>query len=144
MEPQLLKLLRNLWYYIVLFGLAPPIQKVPASSKSASLSRSQVTMSRSQQTMNGAYAISGPYLLSPDWSAAIFRLTLATPPLVSSGKKYSVSLFGHSEKKMVLCLNTFQFMNKSWLCFIGTVSNKFCTSNLIILVETHCMQLLVL
>lgn len=41
-------------------------------------------MSRSQQTMNGAYAINGPYLLSPDWSAAIFRLALATPPLVSS------------------------------------------------------------
>jgi len=83
MEPQLLKLLRNLWYYITLFGLAPPIQKVPLSSKSASLSRSHVTMSRSQQTMNGMYAISGPYLLSPDWSAAIYRLALATPPLVS-------------------------------------------------------------
>lgn len=40
-------------------------------------------MSRSQQTMNGMYAINGPYLLSPDWSAAICRLTLATPPLVS-------------------------------------------------------------
>lgn len=83
MEPQLLKLLRNLWFYIALFGLAPPIQKVPMSSKSASLSRSQVTMSRSQQTMNGMYAISGPYLLSPDWAAAVIRLTLATPALVS-------------------------------------------------------------
>ena len=83
MEPQLLKLLRNLWFYIALFGLAPPIQKVPMSSKSASLSRSQVTMSRSQQTLNGMYAINGPYLLSPDWSAAVYRLTLATPPLVS-------------------------------------------------------------
>jgi len=83
MEPQLLKLLRNLWFYIALFGLAPPIQKVPLSSKSASLSRSQVTLSRNQQTMNGIYAINGPYLLSPDWSAAIYRLTLVTPPLVS-------------------------------------------------------------
>lgn len=40
-------------------------------------------MSRNQQTMNGMYAINGPYLLSPDWSAAVYRLTLATPPLVS-------------------------------------------------------------
>lgn len=88
MEPQLLKLLRNLWFYIALFGLAPPIQKVPMSSKSASLSRSQVTMSRSQQTMNGMYAISGPYLLSPDWAAAVIRLTLATPALVVNPMKW--------------------------------------------------------
>lgn len=88
MEPQLLKLLRNLWFYIALFGLAPPIQKVPLSSKSASLSRSQVTLSRNQQTVNGVYAINGPYLLSPDWSAAIYRLTLVTPPLVVNPMKW--------------------------------------------------------
>ncbi|KAG0598394.1 hypothetical protein M758_12G069200 [Ceratodon purpureus] len=88
MEPQQLKLLRSLWFYIAFFGLAPPILKVPMSSKSASLSRSQVTMSRSRQTMNGMYAISGPYLLSPDWSAAVCRLALATPPLVVNSMKW--------------------------------------------------------
>uniref|UniRef100_A0A7C9DW51 1-phosphatidylinositol 4-kinase n=1 Tax=Opuntia streptacantha TaxID=393608 RepID=A0A7C9DW51_OPUST len=39
-EPSLLKLFRNLWFYVALFGLAPPIQKNqnPAKPSSSPLS----------------------------------------------------------------------------------------------------------
>lgn len=76
MELPLLKLVRNLWFYIALFGLAPPIQKSQASSKSSSMGRSQAFMS-------GIQSVSGPYLWSPEWSASVRRLSLVTPPLVS-------------------------------------------------------------
>ncbi|GER42249.1 phosphatidylinositol 4-kinase family protein [Striga asiatica] len=41
-EPSLLKLFRNLWFYIALFGLAPPIQKTQTTTKSVSTALSSV------------------------------------------------------------------------------------------------------
>ncbi|CAA2964443.1 phosphatidylinositol 4-kinase alpha 1-like isoform X1 [Olea europaea subsp. europaea] len=35
-EPSVLKQFRNLWFYIALFGLAPPIQKTKVMTKSVS------------------------------------------------------------------------------------------------------------
>ncbi|XWS39824.1 hypothetical protein CRYUN_Cryun18bG0087700 [Craigia yunnanensis] len=41
-EPSLLKLFRNLWFYVALFGLAPPIQKTQTPIKSVSTTLNSV------------------------------------------------------------------------------------------------------
>ena len=74
-EPTLLKLFRNLWFYIVLFGLAPPIQKVQVRSKN---------VSASVPSLGNITAVAGPYLWDTKWSAAVIRITQGTPPLVSN------------------------------------------------------------
>lgn len=56
-EPSLLKLFRNLWFYIALFGLAPPIVKPQPAG--------------------------GPYMWNTQWSLAVQRISQGTPPLVS-------------------------------------------------------------
>lgn len=76
-EPSLLKLFRNLWFYIVLFGLAPPIQQnqPPAKSFSSSLNSAGSDMA--------LQAVSGPYLWNSQWSLAVQCIAQGTPPLVS-------------------------------------------------------------
>ncbi|KAH0920787.1 hypothetical protein HID58_020805 [Brassica napus] len=61
-EPSLLKLFRNLWFYIALFGLAPPIVK-PQPAR-------------------------GPYMWNTQWSLAVQRISQGTPPLVVSSVKW--------------------------------------------------------
>jgi phosphatidylinositol 4-kinase len=75
-EPSLLKLLRNLWFYIVMFGLAPPIQKGQPITLPRSMS------SGSQGTISIMQTVGGPYMWNLDWSTAVHRLTQFTPPLV--------------------------------------------------------------
>ncbi|XP_047337579.1 phosphatidylinositol 4-kinase alpha 1-like [Impatiens glandulifera] len=83
-EPSLLKLFRNLWFYIALFGLAPPIEKnqVPAKPVSTTLNTAGSTGSVALQ------AVGGPYMWSSDWSAAVQRISQGTPPLVVSSVKW--------------------------------------------------------
>ncbi|KAL6637046.1 hypothetical protein ACP70R_024618 [Stipagrostis hirtigluma subsp. patula] len=83
-EPSLLKLFRNLWFYIVLFGLAPPIQSNQAPTKpvSTSLGTTDSTSSIALQ------AVAGPYMWNSQWILAVQRIAQGTPPLVVSSVKW--------------------------------------------------------
>lgn len=78
-SPSLLKLFRNLWFYIALFGLAPPIQKVQSAYKTTSSS----TPIQGGTSAVALQAVTGPYLWNTQWSAAVIEITKGTPPLVS-------------------------------------------------------------
>ncbi|OEL35958.1 Phosphatidylinositol 4-kinase alpha 1 [Dichanthelium oligosanthes] len=82
-EPSLLKLFRNLWFYIVLFGLAPPIQKNEAPTKPVSTSLNVETSSAI-----ALQAVAGPYMWNSQWSVAVQRIAQGTPPLVVSSVKW--------------------------------------------------------
>ena len=79
-EPSLLKLFRNLWFYIALFGLAPPIQKnqLPSSKSVSSILNSLGSMGSV-----ALQAVLGPYMWNAQWSSAVQRIAQGTPPLVS-------------------------------------------------------------
>uniref|UniRef100_A0A5B7AN74 1-phosphatidylinositol 4-kinase n=1 Tax=Davidia involucrata TaxID=16924 RepID=A0A5B7AN74_DAVIN len=83
-EPSLLKLFRNLWFYVALFGLAPPIQKTQAPIKSVS------TVLNSVGSMGAIalQAVGGPYMWNTQWASAVQRISQGTPPLVVSSVKW--------------------------------------------------------
>ncbi|KAL7118815.1 hypothetical protein ACP275_02G024800 [Erythranthe tilingii] len=83
-EPSLLKLFRNLWFYIALFGLAPPIQKTPATAKSVSTTLNSVGSMGNIPLQ----AVGGPYMWNSLWSSAVQRISQGTPPLVVSSVKW--------------------------------------------------------
>lgn len=83
-EPSLLKLFRNLWFYIALFGLAPPLQSHHAMTKSVSTTLNSV----GSMGAIALQAVSGPYMWSADWSSAVQRISQGTPPLVVSSVKW--------------------------------------------------------
>ncbi|XP_019197522.1 PREDICTED: phosphatidylinositol 4-kinase alpha 1-like isoform X1 [Ipomoea nil] len=83
-EPSLLKLFRNLWFYVALFGLAPPIQKNQGVSKPISTTLNSVG---SMGTI-ALQAVSGPYMWNSQWSSAVQRISQGTPPLVVSSVKW--------------------------------------------------------
>lgn len=81
-EPSLLKLFRNLWFYIALFGLAPPIMKTPTpAGKSTSNSVNSGSMNAALQ------AVGGPYMWNTQWALAVQRISQGTPPLVSQSRR---------------------------------------------------------
>nr|GEZ23782.1 phosphatidylinositol 4-kinase alpha 1 [Tanacetum cinerariifolium] len=77
-EPSLLKLFRNLLFYIAEFGLAPPVVKSPISLKPNSTTLSN----------GGKTTVGGPYMWNPEWSSAVQRISQGTPPLVVSSVKW--------------------------------------------------------
>ncbi|WZZ64016.1 hypothetical protein YC2023_075386 [Brassica napus] len=82
-EPSLLKLFRNLWFYIALFGLAPPILKASTpAGKSTSNSVNSGSMNAALQ------AVGGPYMWNTEWVLAVQRISQGTPPLVVSSVKW--------------------------------------------------------
>ncbi|XP_078444700.1 phosphatidylinositol 3- and 4-kinase family protein [Wolffia australiana] len=83
-EPSLLKLFRNLWFYIALFGLAPPIQQNQIAVKPTS------TMLSSSGSVSAVVlqAVTGPYMWNERWSAAVNHIALHTPALVVSSVKW--------------------------------------------------------
>ncbi|XP_062093052.1 phosphatidylinositol 4-kinase alpha 1 isoform X1 [Humulus lupulus] len=83
-EPSLLKLFRNLWFYVALFGLAPPIQKTQPPIKSVSTTLNSVG---SMGTI-ALQAVGGPYMWNTQWSSAVQRIAQGTPPLVVSSVKW--------------------------------------------------------
>ncbi|KAJ4961690.1 hypothetical protein NE237_021600 [Protea cynaroides] len=83
-EPSLLKLFRNLWFYVALFGLAPPIQKSQLPTKSISTSLNSV----GSMSALALQAVAGPYMWNSEWSLAIQRISQGTPPLVVSSVKW--------------------------------------------------------
>lgn len=83
-EPSLLKLFRNLWFYIALFGLAPPIQKGQAFTKSVSTSLNSV----GSIGVIAVQAVGGPYMWNAQWASAVQRISQGTPPLVVSSVKW--------------------------------------------------------
>ncbi|KAL2254732.1 phosphatidylinositol 4-kinase alpha 1 isoform X2 [Sesamum indicum] len=84
MEPSLLKLFRNLWFYIALFGLAPPIQKTQGMKKSVSTTLNSV----GSMGTTALQAVGGPYMWNSLWSSAVQRISQGTPPLVVSSVKW--------------------------------------------------------
>ncbi|KAJ0010169.1 hypothetical protein Pint_34609 [Pistacia integerrima] len=83
-EPSLLKLFRNLWFYIALFGLAPPIQKSQPLAKSVSTTLNSV----GSMGAIPLQAVGGPYMWNELWSSAVKRIAQGTPPLVVSSVKW--------------------------------------------------------
>lgn len=83
-EPSLLKLFRNLWFYVALFGLAPPIRKIQQPTKSVSTTLNSVG---SMGTI-ALQAVGGPYMWNTQWSSAVQRIAQGTPPLVVSSVKW--------------------------------------------------------
>lgn len=83
-EPSLLKLFRNLWFYIALFGLAPPIQKIQLPTKSVSSTLNSV----GSMGAIALQAVGGPYMWNTQWSSAVQRIAQGTPPLVVSSVKW--------------------------------------------------------
>lgn len=98
-DTSLQKLFRNLWFYIVLYGLAPPIQNTQQRTKysrSMSLTGSRSGSSNGGKswspTRPGALSViqtvSGPYSANAEWLSAVYRLTQSTPPLVVTSLKW--------------------------------------------------------
>ncbi|KAG8062307.1 hypothetical protein GUJ93_ZPchr0003g16800 [Zizania palustris] len=83
-EPSLLKLFRNLWFYIVLFGLAPPIQSNQAPTKPVSTSLNTME----SISAIALQAVAGPYMWNSQWCVAVQRIAQGTPPLVVSSVKW--------------------------------------------------------
>ncbi|CAK7329726.1 unnamed protein product [Dovyalis caffra] len=83
-EPSLLKLFRNLWFYVALFGLSPPIQKIQQPAKSVSTTLNSVG---SMGTI-ALQAVGGPYMWNAQWASAVQRIAQGTPPLVVSSVKW--------------------------------------------------------
>ncbi|KAK4747747.1 hypothetical protein SAY87_014333 [Trapa incisa] len=83
-EPSLLKLFRNLWFYIALFGLAPPIQPSQLPNKSVSTTLNSV----GNVNVIPLQAVGGPYMWNTEWSTAVKRIAQGTPPLVVSSVKW--------------------------------------------------------
>ncbi|XP_042500732.1 phosphatidylinositol 4-kinase alpha 1-like [Macadamia integrifolia] len=83
-EPSLLKLFRNLWFYVALFGLAPPIQKSQLPTKSISTTLNSV----GSMSALALQAVAGPYMWNSQWSLAIQHIAHGTPPLVVSSVKW--------------------------------------------------------
>ncbi|KAM7479286.1 hypothetical protein LguiA_027499 [Lonicera macranthoides] len=83
-EPSLLKLYRNLWFYVALFGLAPPLQKSQSPKKSVSTTLNSV----GSTGLIAIQAVGGPYMWNTQWSSAVQRISQGTPPLVVSSVKW--------------------------------------------------------
>nr|XP_009769807.1 PREDICTED: phosphatidylinositol 4-kinase alpha 1-like isoform X2 [Nicotiana sylvestris] len=83
-EPSLLKLFRNLWFYVALFGLAPPLQDHHGMTKSVSTTLNSVGSTGAISLQ----AVSGPYMWPAVWSSAVQRISQGTPPLVVSSMKW--------------------------------------------------------
>lgn len=77
-EPSLLKLFRNLWFYIVLFGLAPHGHQNQFSAKGIPNSLSNLGSSAASPLQ----AVTGPYTSIGQWFGAVQRIAQGTPPLV--------------------------------------------------------------
>ncbi|KAF9594951.1 hypothetical protein IFM89_035521 [Coptis chinensis] len=83
-EPSLLKLFRNLWFYIALFGLAPPlIQKIVLPTKFSTILDSVGSMSGTTFQV-----VVGPDMWNTQWSVVVQRIAQGTPPLVVSSVKW--------------------------------------------------------
>jgi len=78
-EPSVLKLFRNLWFYVALFGLAPPVQKTQVTTKSVS----STLNSMGSMGAIALQAVNGPYMWNMEWSSAVNQIAQGTPPLVS-------------------------------------------------------------
>lgn len=83
-EPSVLKLFRNLWFYVALFGLAPPVQKTQVTTKSVS----STLNSMGSMGAIALQAVNGPYMWNMEWSSAVNQIAQGTPPLVVSSVKW--------------------------------------------------------
>ncbi|BBM99420.1 phosphatidylinositol 4-kinase A [Marchantia polymorpha subsp. ruderalis] len=86
-EPAMLKMYRNLWFYIALFGLAPPVQKQQQLSL-RQISNQAGNISSTHSSLMALQAVGGTYMWNSQWSAAATLITHGTPPLVVSSVKW--------------------------------------------------------
>ncbi|XP_019091150.1 PREDICTED: phosphatidylinositol 4-kinase alpha 1-like [Camelina sativa] len=84
-EPSLIKFFRNLWFYIALFGLAPPILDTPLPEVKTT---SNSVNSAGRISTFSLRAVLGPYMWNTQWALAVKRISLGTPPLVFSSAKW--------------------------------------------------------
>lgn len=89
-EPSLLKLFRNLWFYIALFGLAPPIVKAPTPTVKPT---SNSVNSMGSMSATALQAVGGPYMWNTQWALAVQRIAQGTPPLVSHSRRSSSEFY---------------------------------------------------
>ncbi|PWA36786.1 phosphatidylinositol Kinase, Armadillo-type fold protein [Artemisia annua] len=83
-EPSLLKLFRNLWFYVALFGLAPPLLNHSSPTKP----NATPSNTAGSTTAVSLQAVNGPYMWNPQWCSAVRRISQGTPPLVVSSVKW--------------------------------------------------------
>ncbi|XP_010500672.1 PREDICTED: phosphatidylinositol 4-kinase alpha 1-like isoform X2 [Camelina sativa] len=84
-EPSLIKLFRNLWFYIALFGLAPPILNTPLSEVKTT---SKSVNSAGRISTFSLRAVLGPYMWNTQWALAVKRISQGSTPLVVSSAKW--------------------------------------------------------
>lgn len=108
-EPSLLKLFRNLWFYVALFGLAPPIQKSQPIAKSVSTTLNSV----GSMGAIPLQAVGGPYMWNELWSSAVKRIAQGTPPLVRRCKFISTIFYFFL---VFICCRRFLFFNECAIC----------------------------
>ncbi|EOA36778.1 hypothetical protein CARUB_v10008074mg [Capsella rubella] len=99
-EPSLIKLFRNLWFYIALFGLAPPILKAPLPEVKTTFNS---VSSTGQINTFALRAVVGPYMWNTQWALAVKRISQGTPPLVVSSvnwleEELELSLLHNSDR----------------------------------------------
>ncbi|GJU75858.1 hypothetical protein Tco_1272928 [Tanacetum coccineum] len=78
-EPSLLKLFHNLWFYVALFGLAPPVlnHSSPTNPNATPSNTAGSTTAVSLQAVNE------PYMWNPQWCSAVKHICQGTSPLNS-------------------------------------------------------------
>jgi hypothetical protein len=80
----LVQLFRNLWFYIALLGLGPPL---PGASSSVPRALTKGTAKLVNTSMQ---AVTGPYAFPPAWIQAVETIAEGTPPLVVSWQNASL------------------------------------------------------
>ncbi|GJW18917.1 hypothetical protein Tco_0026353 [Tanacetum coccineum] len=83
-EPSLLKLFRNLWFYVALFGLAPPVLNHSSPTKPNATPSNTV----GSTTAVSLQAVNGPYMWNPQWCSGVKHICQGTSPLVVSSVKW--------------------------------------------------------
>ncbi|ESQ30374.1 hypothetical protein EUTSA_v10012090mg, partial [Eutrema salsugineum] len=84
-ELSILKLFRNLWFYIALFGLAPSILRPPLPEVKTT---SNSVKNAGTLSTFALQAVGGHYIWNTQWSLAVQRISQGTPPLVVSSVKW--------------------------------------------------------
>eukprot|EP00897_Mesotaenium_endlicherianum_P010276 jgi/Mesen1/9277/ME000060S08706 len=81
-EVALVKHFRSVWFYIALFGLAPPLST--SSGTQAAAARSALGgLALGDVSTTCVAAVAGPYQWRDAWAEAVRRLAVCTPPLVA-------------------------------------------------------------
>ncbi|KAF2593101.1 hypothetical protein F2Q70_00042724 [Brassica cretica] len=84
-EPSVLKLFRNLWFYIALFGLAPPILKLQLPEMKTI---SNSVKNAGKISTIALQSVGGPYKWNALWALSVQKISHGTPSLAVSTAKW--------------------------------------------------------